>query len=153
MSEMQKQRRAKRLLSMAEEAREMARAELAKTNQRLHAAEAERELVEQKLLEDHRSAGRSADWMMAELDHENSRRELKKALDVEKKTQQEVVVAEQNAAAAHQKHRVFERFHGNITSRIEATARRKEAVEADAFALVMWSKKQTVDDGDDGDDG
>lgn len=146
MSEMQKQRRAKRLLSMAEEAREVARAELAKTNQRLHNAEAERQTVEQKLLEDHRAAGRGADWMMAELDHENTRRELKKALDVEKKVQEEVVVAEQKAAAAHQKHRVFERFHGNIASRIEATARRKEAIEADSFALVMWSKKQTTTD-------
>jgi rubrerythrin len=150
MSEMQKQRRAKRLLSMAEEAREQARAELAKTNQRLHAAEAERQLVEQKLLQDHRAAGRSADWVLAELDHENSRRELKKALDVEKKTQQEVVVAEQKAAAAHQKHRVFERFHGNIAHRIEATARRKETLAADDFALVMWSKKQVNDDDDDG---
>ena len=149
MSEMQKQRRAKRLLSMAEDAREQARAELAKTNQRLHAAESERQVVEQKLLEDHRSAGRGADWMMAELDHENSRRELKKAIDVEKKVQQEVVVAEQKATAAHQKHRVFERFHDNIATRIEATARRKEATEADAFALVMWSKKQTTDDDDD----
>lgn len=150
MSEMQKQRRAKRLLSMAEEAREQARAELAKTNQRLHNAETERELVEQKLLEDHRTTGRGADWMLAELDHEHSRRELKKALDVEKKVQQEVVVAEQKASAAHQKHRVFERFHDNIATRIEATARRKEATEADAFALVMWSKKQNDVDDDEG---
>jgi hypothetical protein len=131
---------------MAEEAREVARAELARTNQRLQAAEAERQLFEQKLLEDHRSVGRSADWMLAELDHENSRRELKKALDVEKKTQQEVVVAEQKASAAHQKHRVFERFHDNIANRIESTARRKETLAADDFALVMWSKKQGDDD-------
>ena len=112
----------------------------------MQAAEAERQLVEQKLLEDHRSVGRSADWMLAELDHENSRRELKKALDVEKKTQQEVVVAEQKASAAHQIHRVFERFHDNIANRIESTARRKETLAADDFALVMWSKKQGDDD-------
>jgi hypothetical protein len=44
---------------------------------------------------------------------------------------------------------VFERFHDNIAHRIEATARRKETLAADDFALVMWSKKQ----GDDVDDG
>jgi hypothetical protein len=147
MSESQKQHRAKRLLSMAEEVREKARAELAQTNQRLHAAETERQRAEEQLREDHRGTGHSTDWILAELDHEHRRRELKKAIDVEKKTQQEVVVAEQKAAAAHQKHRVFERFHDNIANRIEATTRRKENLAADDFALVMWSKKQTADEG------
>jgi hypothetical protein len=146
MSEAQKQRRAKRLLSMAEEARERARAELAQTNQRLHDAETERQQAERRLHEDNRGAGRSADWVLAELDHEHRRRELKKAFDVEKKAQQEVVVAEEKATAAHQKHRVFERFHDNIAERIEQTVRRKESAEADAFALVMWSKQQAADD-------
>jgi rubrerythrin len=143
---MQKQHRAKRLLSMAEEAREQARAELAQTNQRLHAAETERQLAEKQLLEDHRSTGRSADWILVELDQEHRRRELKQALEAEKKTQQEVVVAEQKAAAAHQKHRVFERFHDNIAHRIESKERRKESTEADSFALVMWSKKKAATD-------
>ena len=146
MSEAQKQRRAKRLLSMAEEVREKARAELAQTNQRLHDAETERQHAEARLHEDNRGAGRSADWVLAELDHEHRRRELKKALDVEQKAQHEVVVAEEKATAAHQKHRVFERFHDNIAERIEQTVRRKESAEADAFALVMWSKQQATDD-------
>jgi hypothetical protein len=148
MSEQQKARRAKRLLSMVEQEREKARAELALTNQRLSAAEEERQRAEARLREDHRGAGGGADWMLAELDHEHSRRALKKALDVEKKVTAEVVVAEQKATAAHQKHRVFERFHDNIHERIATGARRKEAVEADSFALVMWSKKQSEDDAD-----
>jgi hypothetical protein len=148
MSEIQKQRRAKRLLSMAEEAREKARAELAQKNQQLQSAADERERVERKLLEDHRGAGRSADWMLAELDQENSRRELKKAQDLEGHAQQAVGEAEKKASAAHQKHRAFERFHDNIASRIETSTRRKENLEADAFALVMWSKKNTDGDGE-----
>jgi chromosome segregation ATPase len=152
MSEQQKARRAKRLLSMVEQEREKARAELAQTNQRLSAAEEERRRAEARLHEDHRGAGRGADWVLADLDHEHSRRALKKAVDVEKKAADEVAVAEQKATAAHQKHRVFERFHDNIHERIEQTARRKEAVEADAFALVMWSKKQSGE-GDAEDDG
>ncbi|MBM3960570.1 MAG: hypothetical protein FJ306_01500 [Planctomycetes bacterium] len=131
---------------MAEEARERTRAELAQTNQRLHDAETERQQAERRLHEDNRGAGCSADWVLADLDHEHRRRELKKAFDVEKKAQQEVVVAEEKATAAHQKHRVFERFHDNIAERIKQTVRRKESAEADAFALVMWSKQQAEDD-------
>jgi len=128
---------------MVEQEREKARAELALTNQRLTAAEEERRQAEARLHEDHRGAGRGGDWVLAELDHEHSRRALKKAQDAEKKVAAEVVVAEQKATAAHQKHRVFERFHDNIHDRIEQAARRKEAVEADAFALVMWSKQRS----------
>ena len=143
MSEQQKARRAKRLLSMVEQEREKARAELALSNQRQSAAEQERRLAEERLHQDHRSAGRGADWVLAELDHEARRRALKQAQEVEKKAAAEVAVAEQKAQAAHQKHRVFERFHDNIHERIAQGARRKEAVEADAFALVMWSKQQS----------
>ena len=46
MSERQKARRAKRLLSMAEQARGRARAELAQTHQRLQVVEAERQAAE-----------------------------------------------------------------------------------------------------------
>ena len=145
MSEMQKARRAKRLLSMAEEARERARAELAQTNQRLQVVEAERQAAEHRLRQDTRGVGGSADWLLAELDHESRRRDLKSAIEDEQKVAREVVVAEHKASSAHQKHRVFERFHGNITDRIEQGARRKESLDADAFALVMWAKKQGTD--------
>jgi hypothetical protein len=132
---------------MAEQEREKARNELALSNQRLNVAEEERARAEQKLLEDHRGAGQVGDWLLDELHLVASRRELRAATETKKKAAAEVATAEEAAAAAHQKHRVFERFHDNIADRIAQGARRKEALDADAFALVMWSKKRSdVDD-------
>lgn len=144
MSEQQKIRRAKRLLTMAEQAREAARAELAASHQRLNAATAERQAAEQRLHEDHRRVGASPEWLLAELDQEARQRELKSAVEQERKADAETVLASQKAAEVHQKHRVLERFHDNINDRIEDASRRKETLDADAFALVIWSRKSST---------
>lgn len=146
MSEQQKAKRAKRLLSMAEQEREAARLRLAESNQRRSAAVEERELAERRLHEDHRRAGHSPEWLLAELDQEARRRDLRRALEQEKSADADVVVAGQKAQEAHQKHRVFERFVTNITDRIADGTRRQESRDADAFALAMWTKQATSDD-------
>ena len=144
MSEQQKIRRAKRLLTMAEQARGTARAELAASHQKLNAAAEERQAAEKRLHEDHRRTGASPEWLLAELDQEARRRDLNSALEQERKADSETVLASQKAAEVHQKHRVLERFHNNIHDRIEDTSRRKEALDADAFALVIWSRKSST---------
>jgi len=144
MSEQQKIRRARRLLTMAEQARETARAELAASHQKLNAATEERQVAEQRLHEDDRRVGGSPEWLLAELDQEARRRDLKGALEQEKKADAETVLASQKVAEVHQKHRVLERFHNNINDRIEDASRRKETMDADAFALVIWSRKSST---------
>jgi hypothetical protein len=141
MSEQQKIRRAKRLLTMAERAMETARAELAASHQKLHAASEERQSAERRLHEDNRCVGASPEWMLAELDQEARRRDVRSALEQEKKADAELATAKQKAAEVHQKHRVLERFHDNISDRFEGAVRRKEALDADAFALAIWSRK------------
>ena len=143
MSEQQKAKRAKRLLSMVEQEREEARQKLALSHQRLSAAVEDRQLAEQRLHEDHRRAGHSPEWLLAELDQEARQRELKRAIALEQEADADVAVAGQKALEAHQKHRVFERFVSTITDRIAEGARRQESKESDAFALAMWTKQST----------
>lgn len=144
MSEQQKIRRARRLLTMAERAKETASAELAASHQKLHAATEERQAAEQRLHEDNRCVGGSPEWLLAELDQEARRRDLKSALEQEKKADAEAILASQKAAEVHQKHRILERFHDNIHDRIESAIRRKDTLDADAFALVVWSRKSSL---------
>jgi hypothetical protein len=146
MSDQQKAKRAKRLLSMVEQEREEARQRLAVSHQRLSAAVEDRELAEKRLHEDHRRAGHSPEWLLAELDQEARQRALRKAIEHEKKADADVAVAGQKALEAHQKHRVFERFVSTITDRIADATRRQESRESDAFALALWTKQSTHHD-------